>query len=181
MPCRICKLIGHNSRTCKQKDVENNDIIDIVDNNNNNDTIVSNKKYYCYILQQINKNNSLNYVGYTVNYNRRIRQHNGIIKGGAFYTKNKGPWQFLAVMTCSSWNNIRALQVEWLIKHPTRKRKRQKRFSGSPGKIESLVEIFKRIPQEEKIHIFIDPNFHKSITELNLPCNVVIFKNLNDI
>ena len=100
------------------------------------------KKYYCYILQQKDKPNSLNYVGYTVNYTRRLRQHNSIIKGGAIFTKNRGPWEFLAVMSCPSWNAIRAMQVEWLIKHPTRTRKTPRCFYGSLGKINSLIEIF---------------------------------------
>ena len=28
------------------------------------------------------------------------------------YTHNRGPWEFLAVSYCPSWNNIRAVQVE---------------------------------------------------------------------
>lgn len=201
MTCKICKLIGHNSRTCQASypksepqidigiDSEENIIISSLSNDEipelKGDTCIetlnSNKRYYCYILQQDNKVNSLNYVGYTVNFNRRIRQHNCIIKGGARYTKNRGPWSFLAVMTCSSWNNIRAMQVEWLIKHPTRTRKRHKCFSGSLGRVNSLVEIFKRIPSEEKIDIYIHDDFMLNALNLKFPQNIEIKKDLNDL
>lgn len=139
------------------------------------------KKYFCYILQQKDKPNSLNYVGYTVNYTRRIRQHNGIIKGGAIFTKNRGPWEFLAVMSCPSWNAIRAMQVEWLSKHPTRTRKTPRCFYGSLGKINSLIEIFNRIPAEEEIHLYIHDSFYSHAVGLNLPKNVKIYAELNDI
>lgn len=194
MPCKICKMVGHNSRTCQtQKNNVFSPDLPLDQDSKTSDSPspfgcigapigrVELKRYYCYILQQDNKLNSLNYVGYTVNFNRRIRQHNCIIKGGARYTKNRGPWSFLAVMTCSSWNNIRAMQVEWLIKHPTRARKRQKCFSGSLGKINSLVEIFKRIPSEEKINIYIHSDFISSALNLKLSENVEIKQNLIDI
>jgi predicted GIY-YIG superfamily endonuclease len=180
MPCGICKEIGHNSRTCSKK---NDQIIPGIIA-----PIVTKikepieKKHYCYILQQVEPkgNKSLNYVGYTVNYNRRLRQHNGIIKGGAFYTKgkNRGPWEFLAVLHCPSWNNIMALQHEWLIKHPERRRKVDKRFYGSLGKINSLIEVCKRIPYEEKIDIYVHPNFYDLAIGLALPDNIKILETL---
>ncbi len=58
------------------------------------------KQHFCYILQQVGKPHLCNYVGYTVNFGRRIRQHNQLIRGGARFTKNRGPWEFLVVMTC---------------------------------------------------------------------------------
>lgn len=167
MPCKKCHMIGHNSRTCKSElnEVENP---------------YKDKKHYCYILQQseIGDKKSLNYIGYTVNYNRRIRQHNGIIKGGAFYTRNRGPWEFLAIFHCPTWNNIRGLQTEWLLKHPNRKRRREKRFSGSLGKINSLFDICQRIPTEEKVEVYIHPNFHKVALGISLPDNIKILSEL---
>ena len=189
MPCKKCGLVGHYSKTCK-KIIENitNELIVAQDEKKCSTSVVEKKKkeektktYFCYILQQKDKLNSLNYVGYTVNYNRRIRQHNGIIKGGAFFTKNRGPWEFLCVMTCPSWNNIRAMQVEWLAKHPTRTRKRPKCFSGSIGRINSLLEIFNRIPVEENVNIYINESFHTHAQNLNLPRNVKIYAELSGI
>jgi predicted GIY-YIG superfamily endonuclease len=173
MPCKICKGIGHNSRTCKQEvvavDVSDDSITPIAQ-------VISNKKYYCYIVKQVNGTKDLTYVGYTVNPNRRIRQHSSIIKGGSVYTtsKNRGPWEFLVVMTCPSWGNIRALQTEWLIKHPLRKRKVLKCFYGAKGRINSLVEVFKRIPEEEKIEMYVHPTYYDQAVNLNLPKNVNI-------
>ena len=163
MPCRKCLEIGHNSRTCK--------VI----------PLPISKKYYCYILQQKDKLKPLNYIGYTVNYNHRLKQHCGLLKGGAFYTKNRGPWEFLAVMHCPTWNNIRALQVEWLIKHPTRKRKCPKLFTGSLGRIKSLVEIYNRIPQDEIINLYVHPNYIESLLKLELSNNINIKANLEEL
>jgi predicted GIY-YIG superfamily endonuclease len=165
MPCKICKTIGHNSRTC-QSAVKETCII---------------PKHYCYILQQIpvKGKKSLNYIGYTVNYGRRIRQHNDEIKGGARYTHGRGPWEFIAILFSSSWNNIRGLQIEWLLKHPTRKRKRDKRFNGSIGKILSLVEVCKRLPSDEEVAIYVHPEFLEMSLNLGLPKNVRILSEIS--
>ena len=171
MPCKICKGIGHNSRTCKQEvvavNVEDDLIIPIA-------PLISNKKYYCYIVKQVEGTKDLTYVVYTVKPSRRIRQHSEELKGGAMYTRGRGPWEFLVVMTCPSWNNVKSMQTEWLIKHPNRKRKVLKCFKGAKGRINSLVEIFKRIPEEEKIEIYVHPDYYNQAVNLNLPENVNI-------
>lgn len=155
MPCRVCQQIGHNKRTCtfaRKEDAIQGEV-------KVESKTINAKSHYCYILQQIGKPHLCNYVGYTVNYERRLRQHNGVIKGGARFTKNRGPWEFLVVMTCDSWNNIRGLQVEWLVKHPTRKIKRPVCFFGSAGRIRSLVEIVKRVPATEALTMYIHPAY----------------------
>jgi predicted GIY-YIG superfamily endonuclease len=161
MPCKNCKGIGHNSRTCKllKEPTEPTGKVEVWGDSITSITpVIPNKKYYCYIVKQVNGTRDLTYVGYTVKPDRRIRQHSGLIKGGAIYTtsQNRGPWEFLVVMTCPYWNNVKSMQTEWLIKHPTRKRKVLKCFKGAKGRINSLVEIFKRIPEEEKIRQLID-------------------------
>lgn len=59
------------------------------------------------------------YVGYTTNPLRRLRQHNGLLVGGARFTKrnNNGKWMFLAVVTSPSFTNNLALSFEWHLKH----------------------------------------------------------------
>ena len=181
MPCKNCKCVGHNSRTCKQEvvavNVEDDSITPIAPIA----PIISNKKYYCYIVKQVEGTKDLTYVGYTVNPNRRIRQHSSEVKGGARFTtsQNRGPWEFLVVMTCPSWDNIRAMQTEWLIKHPERKRKVLKCFKGAKGRINSLIEVFKRIPEEEKIEIYVHPDYYNQAVNLNLPENVNIRSKLD--
>ena len=181
MPCKNCKGIGHNSRTCKiikqeVVDVEDDLIIPI----SPIAPLISNKKYYCYIVKQVNGTRDLTYVGYTVNPSRRIRQHSSEIRGGALYTsKYKCPWEFLVVMTCPSWNNVKSMQTEWLIKHPNRKRKTPKCFYGAKGRINSLIEVFKRIPEEEKIEMYVHPDYYNQAVNLNLPENVNIRAELN--
>lgn len=197
MPCKLCRQCGHNSRTCTQTNsialhpaikpktktktkTKPEPEPEPKPKKEKEKEPEKEKKNYCYILQQENKKKSLNYVGYTVNYNRRIRQHCGIIKGGAMYTKNRGPWEFLVVMHCPTWNNIRALQVEWLLKHPTRKRKRPKCFTGSLGRINSLVEVFHRIPKNEQITLYIHPTFFSFATssDIKLYPNVTLVSEL---
>lgn len=45
-------------------------------------------EYFVYILEC---NDGTLYTGKTININKRIRAHNGEIKGGAKYTRNKRP------------------------------------------------------------------------------------------
>jgi predicted GIY-YIG superfamily endonuclease len=186
MPCKNCKCAGHNSRTCPllKPPIDAIETVGVAD-----DSIIPivhvsrkpNKKYYCYIVKQVNGNRDLTYVGYTVKPDRRIRQHNGVIQGGAVYTssQNRGPWEFLVVMTCPSWDNIRAMQTEWLIKHPARKRKVLKCFKGAKGRINSLIEVFKRVPEEEKIEMYVHTDYYNQAVNINLPENVNIRSKLD--
>ena len=47
--------------------------------------------YFVYILSEIGGNRT--YIGYTVNLQRRLRQHNGEIVGGAKATRGR-KWEF---------------------------------------------------------------------------------------
>ena len=73
----------------------------------------------CYILY--NHANHKTYVGYTNNIDKRIRQHNGEIKGGARFTSNqvvKGVvWVYLMIISSPTLTKNEALSLEWHIKH----------------------------------------------------------------
>jgi predicted GIY-YIG superfamily endonuclease len=97
-------------------------------------------RHSCYIIT--NERNDT-YNGYTVNFSRRIRQHNGDIKGGAFYTKNKGgPWSYLLKVESPHLTRNGALSLEWSIKYPTNRRPRPRKYSTPLGRLQSLPFVF---------------------------------------
>jgi putative endonuclease len=98
--------------------------------------------HYVYVLHSGGRT----YTGYTNNLARRLRQHNGELKGGAKSTRGRNDWQFLSITSCSDWTAQRALQVEYSFKHPTRQRQVPARYRGPTGRIDSLKEIWERVP-----------------------------------
>lgn len=73
------------------------------------------KQYVVYVLRHRGQRN-LSYVGSTNNFSRRLRQHNGLLSGGAKYTASApGPWLPAAIV----WglpDKSSALKVEWWCK-----------------------------------------------------------------
>lgn len=89
-------------------------------------------EYYVYIILSHSRNCS--YCGYTVDPVKRLRQHNGHISGGAKATKGKGPWEYLAVITCTAWKSKSpAMSLEWHIKHNSKSG-----FYGPQGRLRAL-------------------------------------------
>jgi predicted GIY-YIG superfamily endonuclease len=67
----------------------------------------------CYLIQ--NNEKTRTYVGATNNFDRRIRQHNQIIKGGAKATKG---YQWSALIHVLGFiTRTELLQFEWIWKH----------------------------------------------------------------
>lgn len=91
--------------------------------------------YHCYLLRSRNPGfTNRTYFGYTKNPEKRLRQHNGEISGGAKYTTKFRPWEF--VCWVSGFPNKRtALQFEWKNHHPP-----SKRF-GLSARVKNLAEI----------------------------------------
>lgn len=126
--------------------------------------------YFCYILKSINPlytNNT--YVGMTTNPDRRIRQHNGEIVGGAKATKSKQPHELYCII--SGFKTINeALSYEWHIKHPTRKKKVPFIYSGIVGRIKGLKYVMEMRRSDFEINIYIKNDYKYLLDELeNLP------------
>ena len=72
---------------------------------------------FVYLLESVDEKKT--YVGATVDVKRRLRQHNGELKGGAKYTSG-GMWRLVCyVKNFPCW--VDALQFEWMWKFWTRK------------------------------------------------------------
>tara|TARA_B100000795_G_scaffold70336_1_gene49245 strand:+ start:75 stop:1109 length:1035 start_codon:yes stop_codon:yes gene_type:complete len=86
-------------------------------------TTTTKKFYHTYLLHSANPSNPLStYIGFTTHPKRRLRQHNGEIKGGAYRTHRRGrPWSMVAVVAGFP-NKVLALQFEWAWQHPGRSR-----------------------------------------------------------
>lgn len=80
------------------------------------------KVWYVYCLQSLDKKGT--YVGATVDPQRRLRQHNKELVGGARATARREGWTFFCYV--GPFGKIKALQFEWRWKHLSR------RASGNP-------------------------------------------------
>jgi predicted GIY-YIG superfamily endonuclease len=67
--------------------------------------------YLVYILQSHN----CSYVGMTNNFERRWKQHNGILQGGAKYTKRYNDWTPICIID-GFQTKKEAMQCEWKLK-----------------------------------------------------------------
>ena len=74
--------------------------------------------FFCYILRSLNeKHKNITYIGFTDNPLYRINQHNGLINGGAKFTKLRRPWKLVLVIS-NFPNKIVALKFEWAWQNP---------------------------------------------------------------
>ncbi len=74
--------------------------------------------HHCYLLQSTT-NPSKTYIGYTTNPQRRIKQHNGILKGGANQTKKHRPWEMKCVIG-GFVSDVDGLKFEWAWQNPNK-------------------------------------------------------------
>lgn len=92
-------------------------------------------KWSCYIIE----NKGYTYVGVSNNVDKRLRAHNGEIKGGAKYTTGKGPgWKHACVISGFP-TKIESMQFEWALKHvPPRN------AGGMANRIKKLSILFRK-------------------------------------
>jgi predicted GIY-YIG superfamily endonuclease len=104
------------------------------------------KRWFVYVVQSMQTGRT--YVGMTVNNPvKRLRQHNGIIKGGANLTKRGQPFRTVMYITASrKWfTKIEALQLEWCLKHYTRRLYGKfRKFKKIPLNKKRAIPLFKK-------------------------------------
>ena len=106
------------------------------------------RKYWCYLL--VSSCSKRTYIGATVDLHRRLKQHNGIYKGGAQATKAHRPWKLaLCVDGFETWNE--ALSFEWRWKRYYVLRLR--RYRTSRGFVERERRVRQLVDQNPNLHV----------------------------
>lgn len=118
------------------------------------------KNWFNYIIFDTFKT----YVGSTVDIDKRIRQHNCEIKGGAKYTKG-GNWQYYCVIYNLYGYKNKCLSEEWQIKNATNKVKGAKN-TRDRRKI-ALEQYIAKDPYEYKYVFFIARKFLHLMPKFN--------------
>jgi predicted GIY-YIG superfamily endonuclease len=111
---------------------------------------------------------NLSYVGMTNNFLNRWLQHNGIISGGAKYTKKKCNWYPICIIDGFK-NKSEAMQCEWKIK--SRKSKISRKFKYATGRIQYLNLLLKnekwtsKSPKikDQNLTVYIDNDYENLI------------------
>ena len=85
------------------------------------------------------KNGRWTYAGVSPDPVRRLRQHNGEIKGGAKYPLSRGPgWEHVCLIKGFP-NKINAMQFEWAVKHCA-----PRTAGGVKARFKKLAEVLSR-------------------------------------
>ena len=101
--------------------------------------------YIVYLLK--NTSNNRTYLGITNNSKRRLRQHNGDIKGGARYTHNfkgTGKWQYF--LKIKNLTKSQSLSLERTAKN---KRRRSKGDTPMEKRLDVLLPLTSKYPNIE--------------------------------
>ena len=101
---------------------------------------------YCYCLVS---NEGKTYVGFSTNVDRRLRQHNGELQGGAKATHDSTWRRIITVGDFPSHQS--ALQFEWKWKHITRKTKGK---SAVERRCRALIVLLNSEKSTQKAELF---------------------------
>ncbi|KAF0908241.1 hypothetical protein E2562_023862 [Oryza meyeriana var. granulata] len=117
--------------------------------------------FCCYLLRSLcPRRKGSTYIGFTVNPRRRIRQHNGEIRCGAWRTKRGRPWE-MVLCIYGFPTNVAALQFEWAWQHPTeslavRKAAASFKSLGGVGTKVKLAYTMLNLPSWENLNLTVN-------------------------
>ena len=123
-------------------------------------------EWACYIIE----NRGYTYVGVSNNVKKRLRAHNGEIRGGAKYTTGKGKgWSHICIIRGFP-TKIESMQFEWALKHvPPRN------AGGIKNRIKKLIILLNKerwtnnAPLAETMPLTIEWIDEKYRQEMHLP------------
>lgn len=109
---------------------------------------------------------NLYYIGMTNNFTRRIQQHNGILKGGAKFTKKRRDWNPI-LMINGFKNKQEAMQCEWALK-----RRNKNNISGISGRFIQLQYLWNQnqwtskspLVSDQTIDIYVEKKYKHLLT-----------------
>ena len=118
---------------------------------------------------------NLSYVGMTNDFFNRWQQHNGIIAGGAKYTKKKKNWYPICIIDGFKTKS-EAMQCEWKLK--SRKPKLSRKFKGGKGRIEYLNLLLQQdrwtskspLIHSQNLDIYVDEGYIEFLKYDNVYC-----------
>jgi predicted GIY-YIG superfamily endonuclease len=108
--------------------------------------------FICYLL--ISETSNQTYVGITNNLERRIKQHNGHLSGGAKYTRSGRPWKIYGYVEGFCMDKSSVLKFEWRWKFLSKKEKGyplEKRLSSLQKLITNPSEYIQDFCLHEKL------------------------------
>ena len=114
---------------------------------------------------------NLSYVGMTNNFFNRWLQHNGIISGGAKYTRKKSNWYPICIID-GFINKSEAMQCEWKLK---KNKYYTKTVLNHSNKIKYLNQLLKQKKwtskspdiQTQNLTIYVDKEYENIINSVN--------------
>jgi len=129
---------------------------------------------FVYVIRGINASNKIKYyIGYTTNPQRRIKQHNREIIGGAKATVGY-KWQYCAIFA-NFRDNIEGLQIEWRLKFSTKKKHIVHRFNSFFNYIDTHLNASpKNTQMTTKLFLYINCDLLPTKQILIKPKNVII-------
>lgn len=127
-------------QTERDHDVEETDTAEIEPNDARHQQPVRGN-FICYILQSVPRASNT-YVGITNHWERRLRQHNGELVGGARRTRGLRPWRRVAYI-CGFADRNAAERFEWSMHHP-RKRRLRPPHRGVAGRLHCARQLLAR-------------------------------------